>query len=190
MNIRPEVCMISRLCATLAGIMHREYQCYAPRVAWRILAAAARRARDPPPCSLAECNQELRRAWHPALPCARRASRRGPAPQSGSAAAQSLSNASTSCERQRAAARDSWARPLVPGRRPRFHPRASTTCIPQRATPRGPRHSPRPAPLPAARATPRGPRHSPYFRASLRIVVSWSHSTRNASWPFVERISR
>jgi len=31
---------------------------------------------------------------------------------------------------------------------------------------------------------------SPYFRASARIVVSWSHSTRKASWPFVERISR
>lgn len=29
-----------------------------------------------------------------------------------------------------------------------------------------------------------------YLRASVRIVSSWSHSTRNASWPFVEWISR
>jgi hypothetical protein len=42
--------------------------------------------------------------------------------------------------------------------------------------------------LTALRRAPPAP--GAYFSASARIVVSWSHSTRKASWPFVERISR
>lgn len=59
-----------------------------------------------------------------------------------------------------------------------------------RTRPRSP--TPRPAAAaPCARRALRPPRGCRcYLSASVRRAVSWSHSTRNASWPLVERISR
>ena len=59
-----------------------------------------------------------------------------------------------------------------------MHDRASGICYAAPATASGAS-----APLRTARAT-------PSTSASSTIVVSWSHSTRNASWPLIEWISR